>query len=267
VDFSNYKRLESSKEKHPSGRVDRTFTYERTDAKIGKGRYRLRLTVAGDRLTEVTHFVHVPEKFENRYKEMRSANETLASVAQTGTILLYWIGACALGFLFLLRKRWLLWRMPLLIAFLVSCLDTLSSINMLPLSWMHYETAMSKSVFLTEQLAGFITSFFSTSTHLFVVLMMAESLSRCAFPQHLQLWRIWSRDALPSLPVLGRTIAGYLLACFKIFFQVLFFIITTTYFGWWTPADVLLDPNVLATYLPWLDPIASSLSAGLREEC
>ena len=38
------------------------------------------LGVAGDRLSEVSHYVYVPEAFKLRFQEMRSDNETIAKV-------------------------------------------------------------------------------------------------------------------------------------------------------------------------------------------
>jgi len=266
IDLSLYEHIETSKEVKPGGRIDRTFTYERTDTHIGKGHYRLRLTVSGDRLSELTHFVHVPEGFINRYEEMRSSNDTLAGAAQVLVMFLYGLGCCALGFLFLLRKRWLLWRTPLIIALLLSILSSLGTLNTFPLMWFQYDTALSKMTFILGKLTGITTAFFSSFAATFVILMMAESLGRRAFGNQIQLWRVWTPRFSCSTAVLGRTVGGYIGAGFELLFQVLFFILTAKYFGWWTPSDALLDPNVLATYLPWLNPIADSLSAGIYEE-
>ena len=73
VDFGAYHFLEQSQETQPSGRVDHQFVFER-DEKIGEAQVRVQLAVVGDELTAVTRYVHVPEKFERRFAEMRSAN-------------------------------------------------------------------------------------------------------------------------------------------------------------------------------------------------
>ena len=46
-----------------------------------------------------------------------------------------------------------------------------------------------------------------------------------------------------------------------------FYLFSTRYLGWWSPSEMLFDPNVLATYVPWFSPIAQSLNAGFIEEC
>ena len=75
IDFSKYSLAEQGQERRVGDRIDHTFTYERPTPTVGEGRYRLRLVVSGDRLTEVTHFIQIPEAFTRRYANMRSANE------------------------------------------------------------------------------------------------------------------------------------------------------------------------------------------------
>src|SRR5437667_355778 len=74
IDLAPYRLLEQSQVQRPNGRVDHTFVYERERETLGDGRFRLRLTVSGDALTEVAHTVHIPEAFDRRYQELSSAN-------------------------------------------------------------------------------------------------------------------------------------------------------------------------------------------------
>ena len=97
--------------------------------------------------------------------------------------------------------------------------------------------------------------------------MAAESLSRRAFPAHLQFWRVWSREGARSCTVLGHTVAGYLIVGIDLAFLVAFYWLTIGYLGWWSPSDALVNPDSLATVLPWLSPLAISLQAGFWEEC
>src|SRR3954453_4673535 len=53
VDLARFALVETGRERCPSGRVDHTFTYERSGVTLGEGRVRLKLVVSGDRLTEV----------------------------------------------------------------------------------------------------------------------------------------------------------------------------------------------------------------------
>ena len=65
-------------------------------------------------------FVHVPESFTRRFQEMRSANNALAGIASIAAGVLYGLIGCALGALWLLRKRYLVWKPSLVAGFVVS---------------------------------------------------------------------------------------------------------------------------------------------------
>ena len=135
----------------PNGRVDHTFVYERDDVMLGDAHIRLQLTVSGDALTEVTHFVHVPEAFGRRFDELRSANDTIARVASLTAGVLYGLGGCILGVVWLMRRHWLLWRPALVAGAIVAGLDALAMLANAPQAWFGYDTAQSTAVFWGQQ--------------------------------------------------------------------------------------------------------------------
>jgi hypothetical protein len=96
--------------------------------------------------------------------------------------------------------------------------------------------------------------------------MAAESLSRRAFPQHPQFWRVWDRRSGASREILGRTAAGYLLVPAFVAYDVALYYFATKTLGWWTPSEALFNPDVLAAYMPWFSAIAKSFQAGFWEE-
>jgi hypothetical protein len=98
VDLSRFTLVEQGQERRRSGRIDHTFTYERSDATLKEGRYRLTLSVSGDRLTGVNHFVRIPEAFTRRYASMRSANEFIGIGSTVGMVLLYVVGGIGIGY-------------------------------------------------------------------------------------------------------------------------------------------------------------------------
>ena len=252
----------------PSGRVDHTFVYERPSPTVGdEGRYRLRLVVTGDRFTELTNFVKVPEAFERRYEEMRSANNGIATGAAVAAAVLYLIGGCVIGLFLLLRKRWVLWKQALGWGLFIGVLQALLVLNQWPLAWMGYDTAVSATNFALEQVLQALLQLVGMGILLTVSFMAAESLTRRAFPNHLQLWRVWSPEVAGTKTVAGRTTAGYLLVSCFLAFDVALYLFASRTLGWWNPSDALYDPNVIATYLPWLSSLAISLQAGFWEEC
>jgi membrane protease YdiL (CAAX protease family) len=266
IDLIQFQLAEKSQETRPGGRIDHTFVYERPGVQIGDGRYRLRLVVGGDRLTELTHFVRVPEAFSRRYEEMRSANDTINVAGSLAFVVLYVIGGCGIGLFYLLRERWVIWRQPLFWGLFVSFLQVLAGINQWPLTWMSYDTALSSQGFLLQQIMLLLAQFFGVAVLFTLSFMAAESLSRRAFPHHIQQWRLWSREIASSPAVLGRTIGGYLLVGIFFAYEVILYFFANKTLGWWSPSDALIDPNVLATYFPWLSSIAISLQAGFWEE-
>jgi Type II CAAX prenyl endopeptidase Rce1-like len=273
VDLSKFAVAEQGQERRVGGRVDHTITYERRDASPGAGGYRLRLVVSGNRLTEVTHFVRIPEAFTRRYANMRSANDAIGMGSAIGMMLLYVVGGIGVGLFFMLRARWLLWRQAAAWGVAVGVMQALAMINQLPLEWMAYDTALPRSTFLAQQAAFVIASLIGFSAFFALSFMAAETLTRRAFGEHPQLWRAWSRqsssgDAAPgaSVQILGRTAGAYLLVPVFLAYDVMLYYVATKYFGWWSPSEAVLQPDVLATYAPWLSAIANSFQAGFWEE-
>src|SRR5437762_2111656 len=194
VDFGPYRILEQSRVERPNGRVDHALVYEREDVKLGEARVRMRLTVSGDALSEVTYFVHVPEAFGRRFQEMRSANNAIARVASLAAGVLYGLGGCIIGVLWLLRQRRLLWKPALVAGAVVAGLNALAILANAPQAWFGYDTAQSTGVFWGQQIGVAALVLVGGGLGLALVFMAAESLSRRAFAGHPQLWRVWSRE-------------------------------------------------------------------------
>jgi hypothetical protein len=266
VDLARFTLVEQGQERRPTGRVDHTFTYERGDATLNEGRYRLTLKVSGDRLTAVDHFIKIPEAFTRRYASMRSANDLIGIGSTVSLALLYVVGGIGVGLFFMMRRRWVLWRAAAIWGVVVGGLQTLASINEFPLVWMTYDTAVPRGTFIAQQAAFLVAGFVGFAVFFGLSFMAAETLSRRAFGHHPQLWRAWSRDAGPSVQILGRTVGGYLLVSVFFAYDVLLYVVMTRVFGWWSPAEALVHPDVLATYAPWLSAIANSFQAGFWEE-
>ena len=275
VDFRQLALVEHGQERRVGGRIDHTLTYERGTPALNEGRVRVRLVLSGDRLTEVTHFIQIPEAFSRRYDSMRSANDAIGIGSAIAMALLYVLGGIGIGSFFMLRRRWLMWRQAAIWGIAVGAMQALAAVNELPLLWMTYDTALPRATFLGQQLAIVVASFVGFSTFFALSFMAAETLTRRAFPHHPQLWRVWSKRSADggtehapgaSTEVAGMTAAGYLLVSVFLAYDVLLYFFATKYLGWWSPAEALLHPDVLATYAPWLSAIANSFQAGFWEE-
>ena len=266
VDLSSFDLLESSEERRPGGRVDHTFVFERTDATVEDGRFRIRVGVAGDRAYELAHFVYVPEAFSQRYQDMRSANDAIALASQSVFVILFLLVGGVAGTALLMRKRWVVWRPPLAWGALTALLLGLGIVNALPLSWMDYDPAVSVRTFLAGQLALAAAAAVLGTPLLAFVYLAGESIGRRAFPGHLQQWRFWSPEVAASTPALGRTVGAYLLLGLQLGYVVLFYLATSRLAGWWSPAEAVVQPDLLATPQPWLLAVSTSLFSAFWEE-
>ncbi len=149
----------------------------------------------------------------------------------------------------------------------VGTMQALATLNEWPLMWMTYDTAVPRTTFIAGQIATLAATVVGFSAFMALSFMAAETLGRRAFGHHPQFWRVWSKGPGSSTTILGQTAAGYLLVAVFFAYDVGLYLIATRVFGWWTPSEALLHPDVLATYVPWLSAIANSLQAGFWEEC
>ena len=266
LDLTPYALLEESQQTRPAGRVDHTFVYQRAE-QLGEARIRLRLTVAGDELTGIAPYVHIPESYERRFRELRSANDTIAGIAGVSAGLLYGLGGCILGVLWLARKHWLLVRPALVAGFVVGGLMAATALSAAPAAWFDFDTAQSATTFWLRQAGAAAAVALGGGMAYALVFMAAESLSRRAFPHQPQLWRVWSHAGGATRAVLGRTVGGYLFVPLELALVATFYYATNRWLGWWQPSEVLTDPNILSSAVPALMPIAVSLQAGFMEEC
>lgn len=267
IDLNAYKLVESSQEAVPSKRIDHLFAYERTDRTIAQAPFRLEVGVSGNQLTKLSYSIKVPESFKRRYEHMRSANNTIAFAALFLIGVLYLGFGCFAGLAFLLRRHALMWQPAFLMALFISVLQIFNKFNQLPLEWMEYETALSKSSFFIHLFITMISALFLYTALFTLIFAVAEGLTRLAFGKQLQFWNIWNPKTASSIQVIGRTIGGYLIIGFDLAFVTAMYAFASRYLGWWTPSETLFNPNILATYFPWFSSLAQSLQAGFMEEC
>jgi membrane protease YdiL (CAAX protease family) len=259
--------VEASRTLRPGGRGDHTFVYRRTGSEVEGADARLRLVVAGDQLAAVEPFLQVPEAFERRFEAMRAGNQRIAFAASAFFLLVLVGGGCGAGIFYLIRHDAVAWRPSLALGGVISFLLALATLNGLPLAWMGYDSALPEGTFLLLNGVLAPLGIFAAGTLFFGwIIASAEGLGRLAFPHHPAFWRVWSRDAAPSRQVMGSTVGGYLVAGLELGFVVGFYILVSRWEGWWTPAEALVSPDLLATYQPWVAAVSLALTAGVWEE-
>lgn len=267
INLDEYTLLETNKDVTPSKRADYTFVYEKIGKKIGQAFFRLKLTVSGDKFTQLLPYVKIPESFTKHYQEIRSANNNIAFLATVAMFILYLFGGCIIGLFFMLRKNYIIWIQPFIWGAFIALLHFLTQLNQLPQLWISYNTALSERLFLVQVILSYFKTFLYESIFYGLVITAAETFTRYAFGNHLLFWKLWTKRLGSSKAVLGRTVTGYLIVPVILAYVTILYMMAQRYFGWWLPSDALIDPNVLSTYVPWLSAIATSLKAGFTEEC
>jgi membrane protease YdiL (CAAX protease family) len=245
-----------------SGRVDRSYIFERTDRRIGGAPIRAEAVIAGDTPARLRPYVEVPQSFRRRYVEMRSWNDLLALLANLGTLGITIVGVVALTRY--ARKRRVRWRQPMLVGAVIGALMLAAALNEMPGNWFSYDTAMSPVTFQAIQVL--LALLFGVTTALLAgfTLAAAEASTRQAFPRHLDWWKLWRYRG--TREVASQVGGGYAVAAIAFAYVAVFYLVTRTLFGWWVPAQLLDDPNQIASPMPWISGIAMSLNAAVWEE-
>ncbi len=258
-----WKLVSSSYEtKKTSERIDRSYTFERIDQRIGDAPIRAEALIAGDTPARLRTFVEIPESFQRRYAEMRSWNDLLALLASLGIAVMTGLGIVALrGYG---RARQVRWRQPMLVGSVIGALALAAAVNEMPGSWYSYDTAMSPVTFRAIQVLLVLLAGVGTALVVGVTLAAAEAAARHAFPQHLDWWKLWRyRGTKEAAFQVG---GGYAVAAIAFAYVAAFYVVTRTLFGWWVPSTLLDDPNQIATPMPWITGIALSANAAVWEE-
>ena len=264
--FSDYSLLESSFEEMPNGRVDHSFVFEHELQDIGDAKYRLNIGVSGSMVSSVMPSAFIPESFNREFANIRSDNDTIAMFANFAFLGIYMlvIGVGALVIFY--RTGWLRWKSSMLAAAVIATTSTLVNLNFYPTIWMYYDTATSKSQFILENMLGILANGVVNFLLFGATFVIAESLTRRAFPEHIQLWKTWTMNVANSKRVLNDTIFAYLIVPIKLAIVGGFYLLMEKYFGFWSPASSMVDPNYLASIFPWYTGLAISLQAGFWEE-
>lgn len=267
INFSDYSLVHIRDKRTPSGRLDYQFTFSLKDQPFVSKPIQLLITMSGDRLTQVQHSFQLPKSFLSNYEALIHDNKQLTTIGRLTFWLLYLIGGCLVGVSVLVKRRHLLWRKPIILGLVISSLMVLTKINELPLLWRTYETVISYRLFLLDFMVKLVAQFVFWSVILSITIMAAESLTRVAFTKRIQLWKLFKPEVSSTLAVLGRVSGGYLLGLIYVGYVIFFHHKISPFFSWWTPPEMLVNPNILGSYFPWFNPLVKSLQSSLWEEC
>src|ERR1035437_8480653 len=248
--------------KKTSGRVDRTYTFERTARRVAGAPIRMDIAIAGDTPSLARPYVDIPESFRRRYGEMRSANGLLSIIDTIAVFAL--LIAAAVTLRNYSKTRSVRWRPALTAGGVIGALLLAAGLNELPGSWYSYDTATSPAVFQAMIVGAALLGGAGMALVVGLTLAASEAAARHAFPQQLDWWKLWRYRG--TREVAGRVAGGYAVAMWGFAYVALFYLITRNVFGWWVPSEMLDDPNLIASPMPWISGVAMSLQAGVWEE-
>jgi len=117
-------------------------------------------------------------------------------VASLAMFILFVLCGYGLGLFFLLRQGWVIWKQPLIAGSIVGFLMFLDEVNNWPLMWLSYDTAEPSSAFIFGKIVSSLAVFIGSSVWYSLSYMAAECLTRKAFPEHLQIWKLWSNTGI-----------------------------------------------------------------------
>lgn len=267
VDLSGYrqKRHESYGGPDEELRRDWEFEYVRSDPSIKNATFNVSLYVNGDEFGGYSQSIELPPSYERAQSEVDETRTVILGIVGfiAGTVFV--VGG-AFALVVLARRRQFEWRRAIGWGAVIGLIAALAELNNLPVSWFDYDTFGSKATFVGEQISYAASSFFSSWAMAAAALVVAEGLTRIAFPNQIQLWRVWRRPSASSPAMLGRTVGGYLWAFILLGYVVGFYAVMTQLFSWYTPASPSADPDMLASYLPFFGPFSMALQAGVLEE-
>ncbi len=243
-------------------RTDWTFVDERKGFRMGEATVRYATTVSNNEVSAFKEYVHVPETWTRAYEKLRSKNNT-ANLVGNFALFLTFLAMIAVLITKLVRKD-VPWKLVAgfgAVAFLLSLLSTLNGI---PLSLYHYDTASPLSAHLAREVILGVLGAVAIGASIALVVASAEPIYRERFPGHLSLPGLLSARGLRSKGFFRGLLLGYAMTAFFFAYQAVFYVVAAR-LGAWAPAEIPYD-DILNTALPWATVLFIGFLPAVLEE-
>ena len=261
VKLTDWIFIESESYDRPDRR-DHSFTYEQRNFAPGGASNRMEVEVQGAQVGGFRRYLNVPQEWQREYTASRSLNLMLHGIAN----ILYVIISIIIFIYFIINVhyRQFKWRTIIIISIILAIVTAATNLNSLPLAFSLYQTHESSFSFIVHRILFSLIAGLGTGALVLVLYGAGERLYRKDNPDKLYIPRLFSKRGFQSREFFQATLMGYILAAFHIGF-IVFFYLTGRKFGFWSPAQVNYD-NTVSTLLPFLFPLAISMTAALTEE-
>ncbi|HEY9790948.1 MAG TPA: lysostaphin resistance A-like protein [Candidatus Obscuribacterales bacterium] len=243
-------------------RTDHSFTWEDGSHDYKGGRLRMYLGISGDQVTDYSRFLHVPDRFERKYNQIRSYNLLLKQISDI--VFSFLASAVAFIFVWALASGRIRWRLIGVVAVVAAVLGVLNWVDSIPSVISGYQTTMSFNQYLLSQvLSGLLGTLVSVIAC--VVLFGAlEPIYRMAFPEKTALEKLLTERGLRSPALFRATVAG--LATFGIHTAyVVAFYLGGQKIGFWSPMEIR-ETSTLSDLWPVFSAVNVGISASSMEE-
>jgi membrane protease YdiL (CAAX protease family) len=263
ADLSKYDfREEEANSNDLPNRRDWSFTWERRGFRAKDAPYRLNVKLAGDRISEHTEFLKVPEAWQRDYERLRSSNTFIEFIALIPYA--FFLGGCLYVILSLGRSGLLEWRAGLILGAVLAVLFFIMTMNQWPLERAGYDTNTPYSGFFLSQLGK--AALLSIVSALLAVLAFVpgEPLYRVSQPERIRLDAGLQFSGIRTKEFFTANVIGICLAAAHIGYITVFYIVSGK-LGAWAPQD-LSYTDVVSTWLPWMYPLTIGIYAAASEE-
>lgn len=243
-------------------RKDHSFTFEDTKKEYKGAKMRVFVGVAGNKIESYNRYLHVPESFERKFADIRSYNRMLAQIAQIFMTLLMIVSVFAFGWAVMSSNiRWFPVIVISLIFSLVPFLDGINNFNELTDG---YDTSITYGSYITTELIKMVVMLVPSMFGAIVMFGAAEALYRKAFPDHIAIEKVFTKEGLKSKAVALGLFVGHMLLLIDLGW-VVFYYLMGQHVGFWCPLGVE-NYQILSSYVPALSAMRVGVSASFMEE-
>ena len=178
-DTVSFKRIKARSDKWVN-RLDHTFVWERTSAKVDSAEFRVNAVVQGDRFGGAFFSFKAPESFMRDLREKRMKDTVLSILQGIAAFALVVLGSTT--FFKLYREGAISWRIPTFVTLLMAAGYLINVVNTLPLFYQGFRTSQSMITFLGNKAIGFFVSLALAPLLMGVVAALAVVLYRRCLP-------------------------------------------------------------------------------------